>query len=125
MNRLECNFYALQKDQPSIWASEILEEGPDFIEFDGRFHAEDFPLPYIMILYEMETTPYLVEDGTSHYRMVRSIKQDIEVIRREILEDTSVISEIVEDGEPMSICFTPTCRQRIWFKVTGNVQVLV
>jgi hypothetical protein len=49
------------------------------------------------------------------------LEQDVyivEVYKREIIECTDQISTIEdEDGEPMRVCFTPTDRQRIYFRV--------
>jgi hypothetical protein len=42
----------------------------------------------------------------------------VEIYRREIVECTDQISTIEdEDGEPMRVCFSPTDRQRIYFRV--------
>jgi len=126
MDRLRYQFYEWKEDQPWIWIREVFNEGPDFVEFDGRFHVEasQLPLPYILCISEYETTPYLVENGVRYYRLIRSTKQDVEVIRHEIIEDTSVVSKEMIGEEMMNVCFTPTARQKIWFKVVGDSTVV-
>lgn len=90
------------------------------MEFDGYHYVEDdaYPLSYSMSVSETETTPYKVEENVSYYCTVRSDLFLIEIYRREKGEDTSSYSEeLDEDGEPMNICFFPTCRQKMWFRV--------
>ena len=83
-----------------------------FIEFDGFFRAtdEEFPLTYQL---------YLSQEDAS-WKIISCENYLIEIYKREIIEDTSVISEIDEDGEPMHICFCPTERMKLWFLVINK-----
>lgn len=84
-----------------------IKEG--FIEFNGYFRVKDneFPLIYQLCLSQEDTS----------WNTLSCECYLVEIYKREIIEDTSIITEIDEDGEPMHICFCPTERMRLWFRV--------
>ena len=46
----------------------------------------------------------------------------IEIYRRVIHESTDKISEIEDDGVPMSVCFFPTDKQTIYFRILETIK---
>ena len=104
-----------------IYISELLEynEKEGSIHFNG-YYVEDHAPPYPE-----------VESWERHTRyniwlprvVIMSVYKDdykeytIEIYKRIIHESTDKISEIEEDGEPMRVCFFPTNRQTIYFRI--------
>lgn len=104
-----------------------LNEGT--IEFDGYYYIndpsdekndwdsqnnDDLPTQLLMNVFICETEPT--------YKQVAHNCFHIEVYKRFIIQNTDVISkEIDEDGEEMNICFFPTNRQRLHFKILKYV----
>ena len=108
--------------------------------FDGYFYVEDHAPPYpddagkepwecdrrrdwlpktlYMTVNRTETEPYKVEGNTSYYRTVEQYQYMIEVYKRIIHKSTDKYSEVEEDdGEIMNVCFFPTNKQTLYFRV--------
>lgn len=96
------------------------------------------PQKLLMVYEEYEETPYLVNeefethiiDGkevqvphtTEKYKTIDIYLQEIEVYRAEDIEDTSVYSTIEDDdGEEMNVCFFPTMKMKLYFRVLRNL----
>jgi len=114
-----------------------------YIHFDGYYYVENHAPPYLEIeddalrprrydvwlpqkltmfaqLFEKE--PYKVEGvdnvTTSCYKELECLQYIIEIYKKVIHENTDVISEIEDDErEKMNVCFFPTNRQTIYFRV--------
>ncbi len=116
------------------------------IAFDGYFYIDDGPLtpeeellPYwkrptrygrhlpielrmVMQRREKEPSRREVDDEKgwtrNHYNVLETHDCIIEVYKRVTHESTDRVSEIEDDdGEPMSVCFFPTNRQTLYFRV--------
>ena len=110
------------------------------IFFDGYYYVEDNPPPYpedeqitrfsrwlpkTLELYvrRRTTEPYKEEPSEfggirQFFNIVEEHAYIVEIYKRTIHENTDKISEIEdEDGEPMSVCFFPTNKQTIYFRV--------
>ena len=108
--------------------------------FDGYFYVEDHAPPYPedggkepwecerrrvwlpkklkMYVSRKETEPYKQEGNTSYFNIVEEHVYIIEVYTRVIHECTDKYSEIEEDnGEIMNVCFFPTNKQTLYFRV--------
>lgn len=87
--------------------SEVTMNG--FISFNGYFHLkeEKFPkIPYLMVIY----THNNVKPSAFHmYGIVFEKKTSI--------KDTSKYGTIEDEDESMSVCFFPTEKQRLIFKI--------
>jgi hypothetical protein len=112
-----------------------------YIHFDGYYYVENHGPPYLgeealgqrrynawlpqtlrMFSQLFEKYPYkvdVVDNVTkSYYKEIESIQYIIKIYRKDIHENTDVVSEIDDgDGENMKICFFPTNRQTIYFRV--------
>ena len=112
-----------------------------YIHFDGYYYVENHGPPYLgeealgqrrynawlpqtlrMFSQLFEKYPYkvdVVDNVTkSYYKEIESIQYIIKIYRKDIHENTDVVSEIDGgDGENMKICFFPTNRQTIYFRV--------
>ena len=116
------------------------------VAFNGYFYVENGPPPYpedsdpminrpqrysewlpkklIMYVTLRETEPYTHEfnedTGFTHtsYKELEKYCYMIEVYKKEVYESTDEISEIDdEDGEPLHVCFFPTNKMKLWFRV--------
>jgi hypothetical protein len=121
------------------------------ITFDGYFYVEDHAPPYaedeglkrwetdrhsewlpkkmFMHVQLREKEPWKTEVSEDRmstsvfYNTIEDNAYIIEVYRREKYECTDQISEIEDDdGTPMNVCFFPTMRQKIWFRVLEVVR---
>ena len=116
-----------------------------YIHFDGYYYVENHAPPYLedealeiwdrprrynvwlpqnlnMFVQVCENEPYKVEvlDNMtkSYYKEVESIQYNVEIYKKEIHENTDVISEIDDDdGAKTKVCFFPTNRLTIYFRV--------
>ena len=112
-----------------------------YIHFDGYYYVENHAPPYLeddavgpcrcnswlpqkLVMFSrlFEKEPYEVEvlDNVtkSYYKEIESLQYIVEIYKKEIHENTDVISEIDDgDGEKANICFFPTNRQTIYFRV--------
>jgi hypothetical protein len=112
-----------------------------YIHFDGYYYVENHAPPYLedealgprrynswlpqkLVMFSLvfEKEPYEVEvvDNVtkSYYKEIESLKYIVEIYKKEINEITDVISEIDEgNGEKLNVCFFPTNRQMIYFRV--------
>ena len=133
------------KQTPYICGQEPIEyfcDGKEgYIHFDGYYYVENHAPPYpeddgltlrrydvwlpqklLMFMQLFEKEPYKVEiDGnttTSYYKELESLQYIIEIYKKVVHENTDVISELEDDdGEKTKVCFYPTDRQTIYFRV--------
>jgi hypothetical protein len=133
------------KQTPYICGQEPIEyfcDGKEgYIHFDGYYYVENHAPPYLwdealgprrynawlpqkLVMFSrlFEKEPYEVEvlDNVtkSYYKEIESLQYIVEIYKKEIHENTDVISEIDDgDGEKANICFFPTNRQTIYFRV--------
>ena len=99
------------------------------IAFNGYYYVENGPPPYpedrngyVKRRYS-EWLPKRVfmslKPSIKHHK---SVFYMIEVYKMELFEATNEISEIDdEDGEPMKVCFFPTNRMKLWFRVLEDM----
>lgn len=108
--------------------------------FDGYFYVEDHAPPYPedagkerwecerrrdwlpkilrMGVSRKETEPYKIEGNTSYFNIVVEHVYIIEVYKRVIHENTDTYSNVAEDdGEEMNVCFFPTDKQTLYFRI--------
>jgi hypothetical protein len=112
-----------------------------YIHFDGYYYVENHAPPYLgdealgprrynawlpqkLVMFSrlFEKEPYEVEvlDNVtkSYYKEIESLQYIVEIYKKVIHEITDVISDIEDDdGEKANICFFPTNRQTIYFRV--------
>lgn len=99
-----------------------LSEGS--LGYNGYFYVQDtdLPLSYTMSLYKTEKEPIETDiSGTTTkytYKYVFEYTFRVEVYRREQYEDTSQFGEDPEEG---SVCFFPTHREKIWFRILADL----
>ena len=114
-----------------------------YIHFDGYYYVENHAPPYpedevvrqrrygewlpqkvIMFTQLREKEPYKVEviDNVTktYYKEIENLQYIIEIYNRVIHENTDVISHIDDGGELIDVCFFPTNRQTIYFRVLGD-----
>jgi hypothetical protein len=101
-------------------------------------YSISLPQKVLMFFEENEETPYLVEekfdtrvfDGKEvqvpytleKYKEIENYVQEIEVYRVEDIEDTSVYSNVEDDdGEEMNVCFFPTMKMKLYFRVLHHM----
>ena len=121
---------------------EYLCDGKEgYIHFNGYYYVENHAPPYLedevlrprrydvwlpqklkMITQLREKEPYKEEvvDNvtTSYYKELECLQYIIEVYKKVIYKNTDVISEIDDGyGENTRVCFFPTNRQTIYFRV--------
>lgn len=116
------------------------------IEYDGYYYVENTPPPYeedlslehwqrprrysewlpkkcFMSMTYKEDEPYKVvkdQEKMCSYVYYNEIKKDcyiIEIYKKEEYESTDVISQIEDGDEMMDVCFFPTNKMKIWFRV--------
>lgn len=127
--RIDCDFSysandTLKENRPP-YTDEVYDWTIDFasnqgtLEFNARFNpcVEELPMMFRMFLGEREDKPFASEKNSVRFHYKFAYEMEIEIYRREEVEDTSVVSELEEDGEKMYVCFTPTYRQKIWFHI--------
>jgi hypothetical protein len=112
-----------------------------YIHFDGYYYVENHAPPYLeddavgpcrcnswlpqkLVMFSrlFEKEPYEVEvlDNVtkSCYKEIESLQYIIEIYKKEIHENTDIISEIEDNNrDAMRVCFFPTNRQTIYFRV--------
>ena len=119
-----------------------------YIHFDGYYYLENHAPPYteddelemwdrpsrydtwlpqklIMFMQLREKEPYKVEVNDnvtqSYYTELENVRYVVEIYKKIIHENTDTISEIEDDDrKPMRVCFFPTNRQTIYFRVIEN-----
>ena len=91
-------------------------------------HSEWLPKNIIMYTKLRDTAPYKDEYDEekmctyTHYKTHEEGHYHIEIYKRVIHETTDRYSkEHDEDGEGMNICFFPTCKQTIYFRVVQKL----
>ncbi len=92
-----------------------------FIYFDGYYYVlnEEFPkrLFFNTTLSEEKQT----ENGYEYkYQMIEDNFYEVEVYDRIKMENTNVYDETEEDGQKIRICYFPTYKQKIYFKVINS-----
>ena len=105
--------------------------------FDGHFYvnnsADDIecinwrqrlPLKFTMSYCIPDDKPCKKEGEWNYYEIIEKEKCEIEIYKREVIEDTSVFSdEILEEGGPVEqVCFTPSAKQKIYFNVLKTIE---
>lgn len=115
---LECHFVSSdEKPCPFVQTIYNLDLSGGTLEFDGHFYLNDadFPVIQSMHLYQSEKEPYKCEDNTYYYKEIMNELYLVEIIRRELITDTSESWYDEEVGG--NICLFPTHRQKIYFKI--------
>ena len=122
MKPIECTFSNETMRAPFVKQVLSYDLSEGVLEYDGYFNTEEnlLPLECTLNLYQLEETPYKVEGFRSFFKYVFQELCLIEIVKHEIFEDTSVFSEADEDG--MKICYMPTNREKIWFRVLHNMR---
>ena len=109
----------------TVYAHELnptLREGS--IEYTGYFYIQDSDLPlcYTMRLYKTEKEPVEIDISgnttTTTYRTLFDYIFRVEIFRREQYEDTSQFADDPEEG---CVCFFPTHREKIWFRILEDL----
>lgn len=121
-----------------------------YVHFDGYYYVEDTAPPYpedldpdapyvrrrehylpqtlYMQMKKREKEPSKeeydeVEKCTRiSYNVMEEYMYKIEIYKRVIHECTNKYSEIEDDGEPMTVCFFPTNRQTVYFRILETLQ---
>jgi len=97
------------------------DEKEGSIYFNGYYYIEDGPpshnTRYDKWLPRTVTMGVGKEDPLNNYNILDYKEYVIEIYKRVIHESTDIISEIEDDGERMSVCFFPTNKQTIYFRV--------
>ena len=122
------HFQFFSKDQRNPYIIRLIDytisDKEGSIAFDGYYYVldEEFPIRTFYNTTLREEKPYeeeITNEGhITKYRNLEDTYYEIEIYDRQKLEDTSRISEIEdEDGSPMRVCFFPTHKQKILFRV--------
>lgn len=122
------HFQFFSKDQRNPYIIRLIDytvsDKEGSIVFDGYYYVldEEFPIRTFYNTTLHEEKPYeeeTTDEGTiAKYRNLEDTYYEIEFYDRQKLENTSKISEIEdEDGSPMRVCFFPTHKQKIQFRV--------
>jgi hypothetical protein len=94
-----------------------------YITFDGYYYEKDSNLPQKMLMFysKYEKEPYKQTDISgvlhSYYNKLEEIICDIEFTGRTIIENTDKYSDEIDEGSEMKICFFPTNKQTLDFKI--------
>lgn len=95
-------------------------------------YTEWLPKTAIMSMTLSEAKPYKVEGSESegwwreYYNELDKQLYKIEIYKKEVYESTDKISQIEDDdGEPMNVCFFPTNKMKIWFKVLEDFNTMI
>lgn len=118
----------------SVFAYEC-DGSQGMLEFDGYYYVNDTADPIndeldyvsrysvslpkeesVIVIVFHSTPPQIISDELYEYN-VDVFDYKIVVERREKIRDTSEYSTIEDGNEEMNVCFFPTCRQRIYFRV--------
>jgi hypothetical protein len=99
------------------------------ITFNGYYYVENGPPPYpedrdgrLKRRYSEWLPKKLFMSLKPSIKHHKSVFYMIEVYKMEVYESTNEISEIDdEDGEPMKVCFFPTNRMKLWFRVLEDM----
>jgi hypothetical protein len=99
------------------------------IAFNGYYYVENGPPPYPEDIHRRARRRYsewlpkkVFMSLKSHDNQRQAVFYKIEIYKMEVYESTNEISEIDdEDGETMKVCFFPTNRIRLWFRVLENM----
>ena len=121
-----------------------------FITFNGTYHVENHPPPYpedealprwdrprrntdylpkshILHVKIRETAPYRVDvSGNATYKYYKTIGDEmymVEIYKKVIHECTDEygLADIDGDGELVNVCFTPTNKQTVYFRVLETI----
>jgi hypothetical protein len=89
------------------------------LHFDGYYYVDDTELPRKarLVYTRPEAEPYEVEGGCMKYRYADIFDAEVEITKREKIENTNTYSPVEDDGEEMNICFFPTDIQKIYFTI--------
>lgn len=99
-----------------------------YIHFDGYYYVENHAPPYLEdealgprrydVWLPQKLTMFVQLFEKETYKELECLQYIVEIYKKVIHENTDVISDIEEgDGEKMKVCFFPTNRQTIYFRV--------
>jgi len=94
-----------------------------------RRHSEWLPKKCMMFMTRRETEPSKEEYDEEtfvtrvFYNILEKQQYVIEIYKRDIHDCTDVISQIEDNGSPMDVCFFPTNKQTIYFRVLEEIKV--
>lgn len=141
-----CVPFIADEDSVQYVCEQCVVGGEGTLTFDGYFYVNDaaeltpeeeqmqpwerptrysrnLPMQLRMVMQRREKEPAQREvtpEGWTryHYNVLETHDCIIEVYKRVTHESTNVISEIEDGGgEPMSVCFFPTNRQTLYFRI--------
>ena len=110
----------------SSWRVPYIENLMDFvcdgsggsITFDGYYYVEDVcdDRPHHALPQRLMMDYYFYDEGKKTEAFY-----EIEVYKRDFIKNTSTISEdLEEDGSVMKVCFFPTHKQTVYFRVLST-----
>ena len=136
MTTRQINFYDYEertsRKTPYICNQEPIEyfcDGKEgYIHFDGYYYVENHAPPYLEdealgprrydVWLPQKLTMFVQLFEKETYKELECLQYIVEIYKKVIHENTDVISDIEEgDGENMKVCFFPTNRQTIYFRV--------
>ncbi len=136
MTTRQINFYDYEertsRKTPYICNQEPIEyfcDGKEgYIHFDGYYYVENHAPPYLEdealgprrydVWLPQKLTMFVQLFEKETYKELECLQYIVEIYKKVIHENTDVISDIEEgDGEKMKVCFFPTNRQTIYFRV--------
>jgi len=136
MTTRQINFYAYEertsRQTPYICNQEPIEyfcDGKEgYIHFDGYYYVENHAPPYLEdeglgprrydVWLPQKLIMFVQLFEKEAYKELECLQYIVEVYKKVIHENTDVISDIDDgDGENMKVCFFPTNRQTIYFRV--------
>lgn len=136
MTTRQINFYDYEertsRKTPYICNQEPIEyfcDGKEgYIHFDGYYYVENHGPPYLEdealgprrydVWLPQKLTMFVQLFEKETYKELECLQYIVEIYKKVIHENTDVISDIEEgDGEKMKVCFFPTNRQTIYFRV--------
>ena len=136
MTTRQINFYDYEertsRKTPYICNQEPIEyfcDGKEgYIHFDGYYYVENHAPPYLEdealgprrydVWLPQKLTMFVQLFEKDNYKELECLQYIVEIYKKVIHENTDVISDIEEgDGEKMKVCFFPTNRQTIYFRV--------
>jgi hypothetical protein len=136
MTTRQINFYDYEerttRQTPYICNQEPIEyfcDGKEgYIHFDGYYYVENHAPPYLEdeglgprrydVWLPQKLIMFVQLFEKEAYKELECLQYIVEVYKKVIHENTDVISDIDDgDGENMKVCFFPTNRQTIYFRV--------
>jgi hypothetical protein len=126
MNDLR-DFQFFSKEHRNPYIQELYEfnilETEGFIYFNGYYYVLDNELPRRLFIntYVREKEPYEDNGHQTSYKIIENDFYEVDVYKIEKIENTNNYSELDdEDGSTMTVCFFPTDKQKIYFKIINK-----